>query len=181
MAGKYILCLCEGNAEIAIMQRLLEHDLLPFQKEDLIEERFIKRTSVKNIQRDYLNRSFDKPVYILRIIDSRTESFELSKAYQPKISSIYSFITRPEIEILIIIAEGDYQVYTSSAPNLRMKPSSYCKYKYRVDHIKSFEGVYRYFSDIRKLVTSIETYHGYRNKVNSELTLKDLIENTINI
>ena len=37
--AKYIACICEGSAEEAIMDILLDHDLLIFSREDLLEER----------------------------------------------------------------------------------------------------------------------------------------------
>ena len=79
MNDKYILCICEGNFEITIMEMLLERHLLPFEKKHLVEEKFIKRGSVANISRNYLNRKFDKPVYILRIIDSKAKNLNYLK------------------------------------------------------------------------------------------------------
>lgn len=36
--SKYNACICEGSAEMAIIDILLDHELLIFQREDLIEE-----------------------------------------------------------------------------------------------------------------------------------------------
>lgn len=180
MGNKYILCVCEGNSEIAIMETLLELGVLPFKREDLINEKFIKRTSVNNIQRDYLNRSFEKPVYIIRIVDSESENFVLTKEYQPKIRQVFSFVTAPEIEILIIISKGDYGEYTNSKSERRLKPSSYCKEKYRISNVKTKEFVKQYFNDKDKLIEAIKIYDSYSKHQNS-FTLRDLIENKIEL
>lgn len=39
--GKYIACICEGGAERAIFDLLLEKNKLIFKKENLIEEEII--------------------------------------------------------------------------------------------------------------------------------------------
>ena len=36
--GKYKACICEGSAENAIMDTLLDHDLLIFTREEMLED-----------------------------------------------------------------------------------------------------------------------------------------------
>ena len=40
--AKYKACICEGTAENAIMDILLDHNLLIFNREDMIEEEVIR-------------------------------------------------------------------------------------------------------------------------------------------
>ena len=75
-----IACICEGGAETVIMNILLDNDLLIFNREQLIDENGLPRTSVKEFEKRYLRREFDQKILILRIIDSRGEEFNLSKA-----------------------------------------------------------------------------------------------------
>lgn len=49
-----IACMCEGGAETAIMDILLDNDLLIFTREQLIEESLLPRVSVKEFERLYL-------------------------------------------------------------------------------------------------------------------------------
>ena len=42
-----IACICEGGAETAIMNILLDNDLLIFRREQLLEDSVLPRTSVK--------------------------------------------------------------------------------------------------------------------------------------
>ena len=48
-----------------------------------------------------------------KILDSRREEFRLSKAYEQKID-VVNVITAPEIEMLIIHAEGAYDQFKRS-------------------------------------------------------------------
>ncbi len=39
---KYIACICEGSAESAVINILLNNDLLIFKRQDMLEEEVIK-------------------------------------------------------------------------------------------------------------------------------------------
>lgn len=78
-SSSFIACICEGGAETAIMDILLDNDLLLFNREQMIEESVLPRTSVKEFERRYLRMAFDQKILILRVIDSRREEFNLSK------------------------------------------------------------------------------------------------------
>jgi hypothetical protein len=69
-----ILCICEGLSELVTINMLLDNDMLVFKRDQLISGEPVKRESVTSIQDKYLNYSFDKPLYILRIIDSKMKN-----------------------------------------------------------------------------------------------------------
>ena len=96
--SKYIACICEGAAEQAIIERLLDANKLIFTYDDMIEGEVIRCRSAKKFEERYLRKGFDEKITVLRILDSRREKFKLSKAYAPKIDVI-NVITAPEIEI----------------------------------------------------------------------------------
>lgn len=100
--SKYKACLCEGSAEKAIMNILLDNDLLIFKREELLEEEVLSCRSAKNFEERYLRKAFDDKISVIRIHDSRKEDFKLSKAYENKVD-VVNIITAPEIEILAII------------------------------------------------------------------------------
>ena len=77
-----IACICEGGAETAIINLLLDNDMLIFSRNQLLEEEVLPRTPVKDFEKRYLRREYDGKITILRIIDSRSEKFNLSKAYR---------------------------------------------------------------------------------------------------
>ncbi len=63
---KYVLCLCEGNAEPDIMDMLLENEMLIISKNDLIERKFHKRESVRAIEEKHLGLHYEKAVVIFK-------------------------------------------------------------------------------------------------------------------
>jgi hypothetical protein len=114
----YIACICEGAAEQAVMELLLDSNKLIFDSERLLEEEIIRSRSAKKFESTYLRKGFSKKITILRILDSRRENFNLSKAYTDKVTVI-DIITAPEIEMLIIFNEDKYNEFKKS----NMKPS----------------------------------------------------------
>lgn len=111
--AKYKACICEGAAEQAIMDLLLDHDLLIFGRDEMIEEEVIRCREGKKFEQKYLRKGFDDKISVIRILDSRRENFKISKAYQHKIDVI-NVITAPEIEMLIVFAEDQYKEFKKS-------------------------------------------------------------------
>lgn len=168
-----IACICEGGAETAIMDILLDNNLLIFDREQLIDEIVLPRTSVKEFERRYLRREYDQKILILRIIDSRGEAFNLSKAYSCQVDVI-NVITAPEIEMLIIAGENKYEDFCQSKIK---KPSEYCKSILKIKNVKSPKFIKNYFVDINFLVASIKEYHRVHKQKNNEAALFDLLKN----
>ena len=114
--AKYKACICEGSAESAIIDILVDNNLLIFTREEMLDEKVIRCRSAKNFEERYLRKGFDEQISVIRILDSRRESFKLSKAYAYKID-VVNVITAPEIEMLIIHAEGAYDQFKRSGKN----------------------------------------------------------------
>ena len=89
--AKYKACICEGSAEEAIIDILVDNDLLIFNREEMLEERVICCRSAKRFEERYLRKGFD----------------------EQKID-VVNVITAPEIEMLIIHAEGAYDQFKRS-------------------------------------------------------------------
>ena len=117
-----IACLCEGSMEQAIMEILLDNNRLIFEREQLLEEEILRCRSAKNFERDYLNKTTNEMITVYRILDSTNENFKLSGPYLKRVT-VVNIITAPEIEMLVIHAEGKYDDYSRK----RMKPSDYVK------------------------------------------------------
>ena len=105
--GTYVACIAEGSAEMAIIDILLDHQLLIFERGKMIDEKVLRCRSADAFEKRYLRKGFDGKITVFRILDSRRENFRLSKAYQHKIDVI-NIITAPEIEMLIILNEDRY-------------------------------------------------------------------------
>lgn len=169
--SKYIAVLCEGSAEQAIMNVLLDNRCLIFEREELIEEEVLRIRKARIFETKYLRKSYDDKISIIRILDSKNESFNLSREYQDKVNVI-NIITAPEIEMLIIISEGKYDEYKRS----RKKPSIFCKENLRISRVKNYDFVYAYFENPEKLILAIKEYHRIAPFRRGEYTLKDLIK-----
>ena len=102
--AKIKACICEGAAEAAIIDVLLDNDLLIFQREEMLDEGVIRCRDGKTFETRYLRKGFNELISVIRILDSRRENFKLSKAYENKVDVI-NVITAPEIEMLIIFNE----------------------------------------------------------------------------
>jgi len=171
-SSSLIACICEGGAETAIMDILLDNDLLIFKREQLLEESVLPRTSVKEFERRYLRMAFDQKIIILRVIDSRGEEFNLSKAYRCQVE-IINVITAPEIEMLIIASQKKYDEYKRSGVK---KPSDYCKNVLGIKNVKSPKYIKEYFSDPDYLIDSIKEYNRVHKQKNNEASLYDLLK-----
>lgn len=183
IAGKYILCSCEGTAEEQIMKLLLEHGKLCFGRDDLVEEKFVRVRKGKDLASQFLNRDYgNRGIVILRILDRYNEKLVLPKEYVTKNIPIFDIITKPEIEILHIIAENASGEYSSARKHKKdLKPSEFCqgyfakKLPPKIKSVKSEKFIeYMYGTNIDKLISAIKAYH---HQVVSEdfYTLNDLL------
>lgn len=169
--AKYKACICEGSAEAAIIDILVDHDLLIFPREEMLDEKVIRCRNAKRFEEQYLRKGFPAQISIIRILDSRREEFRLSRAYEHKIDVI-NVITAPEIEMLMIHSEGMYDRFKRSGK----KPSEFCKTELKMDRVKSYEFVKDYFRNPQKLVDAIRAYRRTANIPKDEYSLADLLK-----
>lgn len=169
--AKYKACICEGSAEAAIMDILVDNDLLIFTREEMLDESVIRCRNAKRFEERYLRKGFENQISIIRILDSRREEFRLSKAYVHKIDVI-NVITAPEIEMLIIHNEGAYERFKRSGK----KPSDFCKVDLKMHDVKSYDFVKDYFSNPETLVRAIKEYRRTANIPRGEYSLDDLLK-----
>ena len=87
--SKYKACICEGAAEAAIIDILVDHNLLIFSRSEMLDEKVIRCRSAKQFEERYLRKGFEEPISVVRILDSRREQFRLSKAYKHKVDVVY--------------------------------------------------------------------------------------------
>lgn len=169
--AKYKACICEGAAESAIIDILLDHNLLIFQREEMIDEQVLRCRDAKTFEMRYLRKGFNDKISVIRILDSRREVFKLSKAYEDKVNVI-NIITAPEIEMLIIFTENKYMEFKKSGK----KPSDFCKENLKMSHVKSYAFVKKYFEDHDRLVRAIKKYDEISKIPRGEYSLLDLLK-----
>jgi hypothetical protein len=168
----YVLCLCEGGAEIAIMNMLLDEDLLIFNRDMLVKEQVHPRLPVRKIESKFLNKSYAKKVVIVRIIDSKNEQLKLKKVYRQKFDN-EKILTKPEIEIIIIHDFNKYSEYCKVKSS--KKPSEYCKSELNLHDVKDKDFMNRYFDgDVDKLLNALKTYKSKCSK--DHKTIYDLVK-----
>ena len=138
----------------------------------MLEEEVIRCRDGKRFEEKYLRKGFMDKISVIRILDSRHESFKLSKAYEHKVDVI-NVITAPEIEMLIIFNEDKYKEFKKSGK----KPSEFCKENLKMSNVKSKDFVKEYFSNPAVLVAAIKKYHEMSKIRKGEYTLLDLLKN----
>lgn len=149
--AKIIACICEGAAEAAIIDILLNCGRLIFRREEMLDEKVIRCRNGKTFETRYLRKGFDDPISVIRILDSRRENFKISKAYESKVN-IINVVTAPEIEMLIIFNEDKYKEYKKSGK----KPSDFCKENLKMSGVKSYDFVKDYFKNPEVLLQAIK-------------------------
>ena len=169
--SQYKAVICEGSAENAIIDILLDCHKLIFDRSELIEEAVLRTRSATSFESRYLRKGFKSKITIIRILDSRNENFKISKAYANKID-IINVITAPEIEMLIILNENKYNEYKKSGK----KPSIFCKDILKFKNVKSYDFVYNYFQNPEDLIQSIKEYTRISKIKANEYTLNDLLK-----
>ena len=173
--AKYIACICEGSAEKAIMDLLLDNHMLIFEREELIEGEVLTCRNGKTFEERYLRKGFSEKITVYRVLDSRSEGFKLGKAYEGKVDVI-NVVTAPEIEMLIICREGKYAEFQNFKNQPNGKPSIYCKSVLGYKDVKSYDFVHKYFSDINVLKNALYEYKRLSQIHRGEITLSDLLK-----
>ncbi len=169
--GEKVAVICEGGAETAIMEMLLDAEKLIFSEEDLFYGEIIRCRNAGTFEKRYLNVRINFKLTIIRVLDSRREKFRLSRPYCDNVDVI-NVITAPEIEMLIILNEGKYDQFKKSG----MKPSEYCKQIFKKENLKSRQWVKTYFKNIDDLLQSIHMYEHVSDVRKGEYTLQDLLK-----
>lgn len=181
-----VAILCEGEAEKAIIELLIDKNLLIFSSEEMIHGKPFRSRNAKIFSQKELNHQFENGIDIYRILDSKNEKFKIKFPYDKQVNAIYNVLTCPEIELLIIINENKYDNFKKK----NLKPSDYIKNmsKFKGEKIKSSSFVKSYwlYHGIDKLVNSIficsqkmnlskRTKHKKENYDVVDISLYDLI------
>ena len=167
----YVACICEGSAEQAIMEILLEADALIFEKQKLIDDEIIRCRGAKAFEERYLRKGYEESITVIRVLDSKKEKFNLGKAYLGKVK-IINIVTAPEIEILTIIKENRYEEFKKT----RKKASEFCKSDLSLKKVKNYDFVREYFSDVEDLKMCINKYARLKKCRDGDYTLSDLLK-----
>ena len=176
-----LLVMCEGPNEKKILDLLLQNNKLIFGEDDLLGLTiYHARQITKSAQvRTELNQ-YPGEIKVLRVGDKQSDELKVPKDYIHKITVGEKYCTKPELEILLIIAEGlmkDYEKVKS-----KMSPKDFAK-AYICYNKKKYDNSTQFYEDyfgnrIDLLVKSIREYSRIRKKAHGkgEDCLADLLD-----
>lgn len=165
-----LLIMCEGPNEKEIIKILLENNCLIFTEDDLLGLTPYHARQIKSSAqvRTELNL-FPGEVKILRIGDKQSDTLKIPAEYRHKIFSIEKYCTKPELEMLFIIAEnltGAYEKVKSS-----IKPKDFAKANIKYGK-KKYDNSTSFYTDyfgknpelLVKCIREYQKYNGAHNK-----------------
>lgn len=175
-----LLIMCEGPNELAIMRILLENHCLTFTNNDLLNlVPFHARQITKSTAVQTALRLYPGEIKVLRIGDNLNEELKIPKDYQDKIISIEKYCTKPELEMLLIIAENLTNEFDKTKSKIKPKDFAKKHIKYnRKAYDNSTQFYWDYFGNNPKLLTdTIKTYKQLKGShKKDELYLADLLK-----
>ncbi|MCL2526240.1 MAG: hypothetical protein FWE46_04220 [Coriobacteriia bacterium] len=163
---------CEGAAEQALIELLLDRKRLIIS--DLGNVQISRHRGASKVEEKNLGFDFDRAVSILRIADSPREQFKLSKLYRDTVR-VFSFYTKPEFEMLTIVAAGKYDEYTRKYRS-STRPSEYCKSVLGMSKVKSKEFINDYFAETGFLEKALVDYRSLSSQ--KEPCIADLLRSS---
>ncbi len=159
-----LLIMCEGPNEKEIINILLENNCLYFTEDDLIGLTPYHARQIKSSAqvRTELNM-YPGEVRILRIGDKQRDVLKIPAEYKDKIISIEKYCTKPELEMLLIIAENlthDYEKVKSHIMPKEFAKANVKSGKKKYDNSTSFYTDY-FGKNPKLLVMCIKEYRRY--------------------
>ena len=183
LAGSFVLFSCEGAAEGVVIQTLFDADRLVVPRERVVVDPvqytpYTRLRKAGDIAARFFGTSYEglgaSGLMLARIVDSRAGKFVLPRRWHDS-AVVESFFTRPEIEMLVIHAEGAYgQWLRASRRDRQLRPSEFCKGELRFPQVKESSFLKNYWQG-DKLVAAIQAYDEHRRHVGDELSLGDLL------
>ena len=173
-----ILIMCEGSNELQIINMLLEAGRLCFTRDDLLDLRPFQARQLTSSHIKPALDAYHGELEIFRIGDKMSDKLKVPKEYS-NIVNIQKFCTLPELEMLLIIAEGLFSEYQKVKST--HGPKKFCKNnivfnRQRYDNSSSFYE--KYFSGrIDLLIEAIKQYyHLHHTHKRDEGYLADLLK-----
>lgn len=165
-----ILIMCEGPNELKIINLLLDNGKLKFTRDDLLDMRPFHARQLTSPQLKPALDAYHGEIAIYRIGDKMTDSLKIPKELLLSIKSQAKFCTKPELEMLLIIAEN--KVSEFEKVKAKKKPKDFCKQNvvYNRKKYDNSTAFYEdYFQDRIDLLTSaISEYHRTHGKHKSD-------------
>lgn len=175
---KDVLFSCEGAAESTIIRRLSESGNLLVPEDHLVRDRdgrpFTSDRKAKDLQEDFLDVDYPHGLMIVRIVDVNPGKLEFAKLYRDRVV-IRDVITRPEIESLVLVREGEYRDWYQHDKST-IYPSQWCISRLGYKDIKTQDFADNYWNNADDLIDTIKQYTTLLGgRKNEQLNLIDLL------
>ena len=161
-----ILVMCEGPNELKIINLLLDSGKLKFSRDDLLDMRPFHARQLFSPQLKPALDAYHGELEIYRVGDKLSDVLKIPKDLSPAVKSQRKFCTKPELEMLLIIAENK----TSQFDKVKSKqrPKTFCKQnvifgRKKYDNSTAFYEEY-FKGKIDLLVSAITEYHRTHGK-----------------
>ncbi|MBU7555602.1 hypothetical protein KGP43_08495 [Pediococcus ethanolidurans] len=184
----------EGAAEAAIIDILLENNLLVFSKDELIMsangERYQQGLNERKFARDFLRRDFgSNKIHMHIVLDKLNFSTKLHKL-SDQVGNVTCYVTREEIESIQLFARSDWNAqfikYKDNHTGKEAKPSAFFKNNegLGIKNIKKYDYVYNLWGNrvadlqdaIKQVKINMIQKHSLRGLGNDKKYLADLLK-----
>lgn len=173
---KYLILL-EGNTEKAFIELLMDRGLFKINADDMLDLRPHQKRQLDTYLLAMIRQlDKDEKVIIMRIGDKLTDNLRIPKDIKEKIHLEEKYCTKPEFEMLIIIAEGLYDEYQKVKSTI--KPKVFARQRVMISGMRydnSQVWIKKYFEefDVEKL---LKKYRSMAHHSLEELFLCELIK-----
>ena len=127
-----ILIMCEGPNELKIINLLLDNDKLRFTRDDLLDMRPFHARQLLSPQLKPALDAYHGELAIYRVGDTLTDSLKIPKDWSSVIVEQRKICTKPELEMLLIIATQQVAEYSKTKSKIR--PKTFCKQHVEYNH-----------------------------------------------
>lgn len=175
------LIMCEGPNELEVVRILLENDALIFGEDELLGlTPYHARQIGTNTQVQIALRIYPgNDILVMRIGDKQSDKLAIPAEFKEKMTGVEKYCTKPELEMLLIIAEGLVSEFEKTKSTV--SPKEFAKANIRCgrrkyDNKSSFYREY-FGNDVCRLTSSIHEYKRIRGShKKDELYLADLLK-----
>lgn len=145
---KYLILL-EGNTEKAFIELFMDKGMFKIDADDMLDLRPHQKRQIDPALHALIRQlPPEEKVRIIKIGDKLSDRIKIHRDIRDKIDSEEKYCTKPEFEILVIIAEGLYDEYQKVKS--KMKPKVFSKERIVFNgkrYTSSYQWITSYFNE----------------------------------
>lgn len=173
-----VLFMCEGPNEKAIIDILIKSEQLIYTIDDLLDLRVFHARQLSHPAIRTAISMYDGEIKVIRVGDKMNDVLKIPKEYAHKITSVERCCTRPELEMLLIIAEDLVSEFEKTKS--KIKPKQFCK-EHIIHNRKKYNNstsfYHEYFGDNPILLTdTLKEYKRISRHNSNDGYIADLIK-----